>query len=61
MHQFTKNCCLSSSQNLLGNFDKVVIVHVEPECSGQKENQFLIVSTWSLPGKRIHFRYKEIQ
>lgn len=49
MGQFNTKC---SRQNLLGNFIKVVIVHTEPEFSGQKENQFLIVSTLEPPREK---------
>lgn len=52
MCQFNTNCFLSSSQNLLGNFIRVVIVRIEPECSGQKENQFLIVSSLEPPREK---------
>lgn len=52
MCQFNTNCSLSSSQSLLCDFIKIVIVHIEPECSGRKENQFLTVSTLEPPREK---------
>lgn len=42
----------------MSNFDKVAIVHTQSEHSGQKEDQFLILSTLDPPEKRVHFTKK---
>lgn len=47
-----QNCSINSSQSLLGNFDKVVVGHIEPEHSGQREHQFLIISTLDPPWEK---------